>query len=162
MYNKPNYLYKITNLKNGKTYIGITSNPKRRKYEHFKKKYQKSVSAIRGAISKYGSENFRFEILLIGSRAYVVDVEANLIEYYKNIGKSYNIRDGGEDQGSGHKVRKRSDDKPCYVFGFWFPNRRLAAAKLSKGKTTIYRNLGKELKTKLPKSKYYKYKPKHD
>jgi group I intron endonuclease len=149
---REHYLYRITNKDNRKVYVGITCDPKRRRYEHFKKK-SRSRSIIRSAILKYGGASFEFEVLDAGSRSFVVDQEESLIKHYKALGVSYNIRDGGEDCGSGYKITYRSDDTPVYVLGFWFPNKRIAAKALNKGRTTIYRNLGKEVKTKASRGK---------
>ena len=48
------YVYKITNLINGKAYIGITNDFKRRMDNHKCGKKQ----AVDLAIQKYGEENF--------------------------------------------------------------------------------------------------------
>lgn len=54
--NKPWYLYVITNLVNGKQYVGITINPKKRWIFHCCHQTQ----VIGRAIRKYGKENFQF------------------------------------------------------------------------------------------------------
>ena len=54
------YVYKITNLVNGKIYIGITKrNPKIRFNEHFSNKKE----LLYKAKEKYGRENFSLEII---------------------------------------------------------------------------------------------------
>lgn len=55
-------IYKITNLVNGKIYIGQTIEPKRRWRDH-KNKNNKDNSIIGRAIKKYCIENFVFEII---------------------------------------------------------------------------------------------------
>jgi group I intron endonuclease len=143
------YLYLITNRVNDRRYVGITCNPDRRKHEHFYKNVNNSNTGIvRKAVEKYGVENFTFEVLVVGSRSYVVDLEEKIIEDMRIEWALYNIRAGGEDCGSGHSIEKRSDDVPIYCFGFWFPNGRTAAKALNKGKTTIYRNKDREIQTK--------------
>lgn len=88
------YLYCITNLINGKQYIGITNNYKKRWSNH-KSKSSKGLTSL--AIQKYGVENFKFEILL---RDLTVE-EANEkeIEYIQNYNtltpNGYNISIGG-------------------------------------------------------------------
>jgi len=86
------YIYKITNIINGKIYIG-KSNNKRFKY------YYGSGIKIKKAINKYSKENFKKEILFEAKN----NIQADLIEKYyikkfnsqnKNIG--YNIANGGE------------------------------------------------------------------
>lgn len=97
------YIYKITNLKNNKVYIGqtIESNPFNRIKDHFangtlkdpKNKNHKFYNAIR----KYGKDNFKIEIIC---ECYNQD-DLNKAEiyfitnYYKTDKKSYNIRSGG-------------------------------------------------------------------
>lgn len=56
------YIYKITNNINGKYYIGVTVDPKRRKQQHFSS-HRGEVYSIHRAISKYGKENFSFDII---------------------------------------------------------------------------------------------------
>ena len=60
-------IYKITNLVNGKIYIGQSINIDKRIKEHFwKASNEKDISynsALHLAIRKYGKENFQWEIL---------------------------------------------------------------------------------------------------
>lgn len=92
------YVYKITNNINGKAYIGITNNPKRR-WEN-EKSYPsdpKKRQVIQNAIHKYGAENFNFEILYKGiSIEQAVDLEEKLIEEENTlIPNGYNVARGG-------------------------------------------------------------------
>ena len=61
------YIYKITNIKNQKSYIGKTSlaNPQERWKEHQNeaRRGKSNHRAIYRALNKYGIENFTFEIL---------------------------------------------------------------------------------------------------
>lgn len=57
------YIYKITNLINGKSYIGQTNDYKRRFREHREKNYEKSDKLLYKAFDKYGIENFSFEVI---------------------------------------------------------------------------------------------------
>lgn len=57
-------IYKITNLINGKFYIGSSVDIRRRKAEHFYRfKKIKGNSILKNAVNKYGVENFSFELL---------------------------------------------------------------------------------------------------
>lgn len=57
-------IYKITNLINSKIYIGQTIHPEKRWWEHCQRaRTQYDNYPIHLAISKYGEENFSFEIL---------------------------------------------------------------------------------------------------
>lgn len=132
------FLYKITNLVNGKLYIGITNRPETRRREHLYGKRTGSVSLIKQAVLKYGPDNFKFEVICEGSREYIVDLEMKAIALYDTINAGYNIRAGGEDHGSGHKFDKKINDVPLFVTGFWFPNRRTCLEKLHLDPKTIY------------------------
>ena len=64
------YIYKITNIINNKIYIGKSKGNNNKRWKiHLcisaggKEKYPRLFFAIHAAIKKYGSENFRFEIL---------------------------------------------------------------------------------------------------
>ena len=60
-------IYKITNLKNHKIYIGSSNNIMRRWYEHLRdlKNQKHCNSHLQNAWNKYGENNFLFEIIEI-------------------------------------------------------------------------------------------------
>lgn len=130
------YLYKITNLINGKVYIGQTVNPKRRWYTHQRRK--DGCPKLYAAINKYGADNFRFEILVIGSKEYINNLESLAIEKFDSMENGYNIRPGG-DVCSGYKIAKRRDDKAIYINDFWFPATRYALPVFCRNGETIKR-----------------------
>lgn len=157
------YLYKITNTITDKIYIGMTSKPKDRFKQHLSQR--SSCTKLRNSILKHGKENFKFEILCVGSEDYILDLEVKAINLFDSINKGYNLtlgnpRSGGaslsyetrlmiseslnryysENPGRnlGGNVPFRSDDTPCYVMGFWFPNRRLALKSLNINQKTYY------------------------
>lgn len=155
------YLYKITNLVNGKLYIGVTLHPTKRERQHLHESPKKGkVSLIKNAAMKYGPDNFSFEVICIGNREYIYDLERKAIILYDTINNGYNLIPGGEG-GSGKKVNKRSDDYECYVSGFWFPNKRVACEALQLKNSNIFYTwrmvgvLGEECKTR--KNKYPVY-----
>jgi hypothetical protein len=133
------YLYKIENLLNGKTYIGITSNPKSREYQHLRKpKIESPLLSL--AVGKYGKDSFNFEILVCGTKGYIADLETKAIDLYNSITPNgYNIKPGGETGLGGYKIDKRKDDKSVYVSGFWFNSIRLASEKLGISKSTLHK-----------------------
>lgn len=104
------YIYKITNLFNNKSYVGLTnrSNPKHRFWEHLKPSRVK-VSALSSAIIKYGKENFKFEII----------EETNELEireqfFIKELNtlspNGYNLTTGGENpKFTEAELQRRSD-----------------------------------------------------
>lgn len=129
------YLYKITNLVNGKLYIGVTKDPKHRQECHF----SNGDRLVNKAYTKYGKDNLIFEIICVGSKEYIYDLEIKAIELYKSdatTGHGYNICSGGFKGDSGNKGRTHTvkvNDKPHFVSGFWFPNRRTALKALNWG-----------------------------
>lgn len=134
------YLYKITNNINNKVYIGHTSDPKRRKSQHFYKKVVNTKSIIRQAVDKYGADNFKFEVICIGDKNYVIELEVKAISLYRTTEKQfgYNIKPGGE-VGAGYKISKTKRDLFHFVSGFWFPNVRTALTCLNLDKKTFLR-----------------------
>lgn len=134
------FLYKITNNLNGKMYIGITQNPKRRLQYHLNgSEWGTAISYLKRAVNKYGAENFTAEIICEGSRDYIADLEVKAIELYETRGKGgYNIKPGGE-TGPGYSIYKTIRDNPYFVSGFWFPNIRTALKALRIDKSTFQR-----------------------
>lgn len=138
MEEKKYYLYKITNKVNDKLYIGVTDNPKTRRKQHLYNKNQNKNSIIRKAVNKYGPDNFTFEVICIGSKDYIYDLEVKAIAAYDTMNSGYNIKPGGVG-GLGHKVKTRSDDEYLFVTGFWFPNRRVCLEKLDLSTCTFHK-----------------------
>lgn len=91
-------IYKITNLINGKVYIGQTKNIKRRIREHQQEYSSSATSKIRNAILKYGIKNFKIEILEKDIENYN-EREKYWISFYDSTdrNKGYNITIGGEE-----------------------------------------------------------------
>lgn len=118
------YLYKITNQLDGKVYVGITVDVNRRQREHFSGR--KSSAYLQAAMSKYGKENFSFEILCAGDPAYIADLEVKAMYLYDSARHGYNITIAKDQSFQDLEVRRRSDDSPIYVDGFWFPAVRFA------------------------------------
>ena len=103
-------IYRITNLINGKTYIG------QHKYKKLNDEYMGSGVLIKRAIKKHEIENFKKEILYsrIQYRETADDMERFAIAKERAIGKAeYNLANGGEGL-SGYKhseeyKRKKSE-----------------------------------------------------
>ena len=99
------YIYRITNLINGKTYIG----------QHYfslgeADNYMGSGKLLKAAIKKYGEENFKKEILEVALSKF----EVNILEKYyiakertSNKNGCYNIANGGTGGYLGEEVCKR-------------------------------------------------------
>lgn len=89
------YIYRITNLINGKTYIG------QRKYSKLNDDYKGSGKLLWKAYRKYGFENFKKEILVfnISKKEHIDLLEKTFIAAEREkvgVENCYNIADGGE------------------------------------------------------------------
>lgn len=95
-------VYKITNLLDGKFYIGA------HKTENKDDGYMGSGILINRAISKYGIENFKKEILVeCSSKEEMYQMEKNLVVLCED---SYNLKYGGE--GGWEYVNQSGKNKP--------------------------------------------------
>lgn len=99
------YIYKITNLINGKVYIGQTNNPQQRWKEHCRLgaltyiNNKNRHSRLYLAMKKDGIENFNFEIIEELTEEYN-EKEKYWIQYYNSFldkSKGYNLTPGGEE-----------------------------------------------------------------
>lgn len=110
-------VYKLTNLINGKCYIGATTRTLNERINgHLSDTRKGSPCAIHEAIRKYGIENFSIETLEdnIEDADMLMKAEIFYIKMYESHGsKGYNLTDGGKGA-SGHTVtpelRKRLSD----------------------------------------------------
>lgn len=93
----------------GKVYIGITKNSLKKRW-NAGRGYLKSTK-FGYAIQKYGWDNIEHRLLFDNlSELDAKMIEEDLIWYYKKIGKSYNITDGG-DGGKGVKMSDTTKKK---------------------------------------------------
>jgi group I intron endonuclease len=144
---KHGVVYKITNLINGKIYVGqtIKEKPINRFYEHIcYAKTNPDNMIISKAINKYGKENFKFEVI---DTAYT-KTELNILEAYwidelkshcKNHG--YNVLKPGLDGGVSEETRKMLSERAKN------PNSQLALSKYHKKIIRSKKSFGK-VKTK--------------
>ncbi|CAL9975515.1 homing endonuclease [Vibrio phage D528] len=87
------FLYKITNLVNGKYYIGVTEEPSRRFEDHLGGQGSKLVQH---AAEKYGRDNIKFEVIGEGTTDEILEAEAELVtEELVNSRTIYNLVAGG-------------------------------------------------------------------
>ena len=95
------YIYKITNLINGKNYIGQTNNPKRREREHFcltpSILEDNEGKILYNAILKYGAQNFSFEIIEDKCEDYNEKEKFWIKELNTLKPNGYNMTEGGEE-----------------------------------------------------------------
>ena len=89
-------VYKHTSP-SGKVYIGITSRKPEWRWNHGKGYCHGDQGLFANAINKYGWDSINHEIILSGlSEEKAKKYEIELIRFYKMIGLSYNITDGGD------------------------------------------------------------------
>lgn len=88
-------IYKITNLKNFKVYVGstITGFIHRYKshYEKLRTNNHKGYPVLQNSVNKHGIENFEFEILEICSKDIILEREKYWIEFLNSIENGYNL-----------------------------------------------------------------------
>ena len=121
--NRKAYTYVITNLMNGKVYVGKTLYPEKRWRDHkssVKSTKNGGCSYLRGAIVKHGIDNFKFAI----HTCYLSEVEAYIGEVHliaalksNNTVFGYNLTQGGdgvlnpsESTRNKARLRKHSDE----------------------------------------------------
>ena len=106
-------IYCITNLVNGKKYIGQSRNIENRWREHRLKPFQpnyKDGKILYQAIRKYGLDNFKFEVLEKCKIEELDEREIYWIAFYQtfppDLGKGYNETKGG-DSGISCKLKEK-------------------------------------------------------
>ena len=97
------YVYKITNLKNNKIYIGVRTHPNPDKDE-----YMSSSTIISKLIEIEGIENFKKEVLHIYSTRQEAEQKEKeyLTEEFCNAPNTYNVNSNSSLQGDIHGFRK--------------------------------------------------------
>ncbi len=90
-------IYKITNLINGKIYVGQTRQKLSVRWRQHGYTYSRS-SGLKGAIAKYGKENFSVEGLFQTDCQKILDLkESEYINQFNSLSPNgYNLTTGGE------------------------------------------------------------------
>ena len=143
-YNMKSGIYKITNICNGKIYIGLSKNLTRRFSWH---KYNlrngcHDNSHLQRAWDKYGENSFLFEIIEECSVDKLSEKEKYWIDFYGGFesDKLYNLRDGGETGNTLskeviNKIRQKNLGKPCFWKGKHLPKEMIEKIRMAqKGK----------------------------
>lgn len=88
-------IYKITNIKNNKSYIGQSINPQKRFKRHKVLCKSKPTYPLYKEMNEFGIENFKLEI--IGWYEHYNEMEQYYIKKYNTkVPNGYNVQDGGE------------------------------------------------------------------
>ena len=93
---KTGCVYKITNTKNGKCYIGVTTQPiEKRMDQHFGKYSQ--CTLLKNAIAKHGKDAFEYDIIARNlTEDSLIQREQFWIEFYDSMTPNgYNLVEGG-------------------------------------------------------------------
>lgn len=152
-------IYKITNSKNNKIYIGSTKNFEKRKKQHiYLMKNNKHHSVyLQNFYNKYNDVSFSFKILkIVNSKEDLLKLEQHFIDTYK----SYNPKFGFNEA---KVVKNSSIYKPVYQYDCKgnflkkFEDVTLVATTFNMSKDSIYRAL--KLKVKI-KNFYFSYEKK--
>jgi|688.fasta_scaffold00445_36 group I intron endonuclease len=88
------YIYKITNIKNKKFYIGKSKNVEKRWKQHLSL-VGKKRHPLYDAIKSYGIENFKLEIIDCNEETMIDELEKKWILETNAIKLGYNMTDGG-------------------------------------------------------------------
>ena len=96
------YIYKTTNLINGRVYIG------QHKYNGWDKSYIGSGKILEVALKKYGRKNFKCELIENCETKEDLDKkEIYWIAFYRNKNDCYNITEGGQGRSATHSKETR-------------------------------------------------------
>lgn len=91
------YIYKTTNLINGRIYIG------QHKHDKWDNKYYGSGKILISAIKKYGIKNFKCELIeCCETKQEMNNREKYWIKFYSKTNNCYNITEGGEGRTAPH------------------------------------------------------------
>lgn len=105
-------IYKITNLINGHSYIGLSTNIEKR-WSYHKTQYnweREKNKSLYQAFIKYGIDNFKFEVLEECSVEQLSEKEIYYINKYDTFKNGYNSTTGGENnQGESHPRHKLTE-----------------------------------------------------
>ncbi len=100
------YIYKITNKKSGKSYIGQTITPvAERMRKHISNaKHKQKITGIDAAIKKYGIDSFEVETLCECPNDDLDFQEIYYIKKFDTFNNGYNLTAGGQRSGAGSSI----------------------------------------------------------
>lgn len=92
-------IYRILNTISGKSYVGLTHNPRRRRKDHFRRLRVGIHHSLKlqNSFNKHGKAAFQWEILEEGVPVELcVDREKHWIVVFNSYREGYNMADGGQ------------------------------------------------------------------
>lgn len=120
-------IYKITNIKNNKVYIGSSRNIERRFYEHLHKlrnNYHINKH-LQSAWNKYGENNFKFEVIREVSSSIVRKAEQFYINIYKSLDPLYGYNKTVVVHNMYDNISKLQKQENTYYFGCYDKNGKI-------------------------------------
>lgn len=149
-------IYKITNMVNGKVYIGQSINIKARWKDHVNTLNRKDSHSIllQRAWNKYGEEHFSFEILELCTEDMLDEMETKYINLYDAHGNGYNIEPGGNKNkclseetkkkiGNANRGRQHTEES----------KNKMSKSKIGKKNSMYGKNHSEEAKRKMSEAK---------
>lgn len=107
------FIYKFTNVKNNKSYIGKWT----KKIDKLNIRYDKEIRDINckrpiiNALRKYGIDNFKFEIIKeCLDKNELKQLEIFFVDFFNTFSNGYNATRGGDDGPGSKKGRKCSEE----------------------------------------------------
>lgn len=105
-------IYRITNITNGKSYIGKTGMNFGDRWDSHRSLLNSGKHDnphLQRAWNKYGSEQFEFAIVeVVEDTSKLNELEIKYISFYRDAGMSYNLHDGGD---GGYNLGKHLSDE---------------------------------------------------
>lgn len=138
-------VYKITNNKNGKIYIGQTTGSIKSRWSKHCSPLSHCVK-LKNAIQKYGKDSFSIEIIKeCSSKDELNKLEKSLICKYNSIENGYNLTTGGDAFNHNEETKRKIRN---FRIGYKFSKE----AKENMSKSASGRSMGEEQKKKISRS----------
>lgn len=114
---KTGTIYRFENKINGMSYVGCTTNLKKRVSNHKSESYNSNTSnyntRFHEAIRTYGIDNFKFEIIATGTTENCFEIEKAYIKAYNSVNNGYNVSTGGK--GGNGVARAKNEVKYHFI-----------------------------------------------
>lgn len=153
------HIYKVTNLINGKVYIGQTiQTVQNRWYRHCGKSgiSQAELNThFKRAILKYGKDNFKIEVIEDCDSSLLNEREKYYISYFDSYNNGYNSTLGGNDGYKPYKTNDKTNQQIAQLYEEGFSLREIGR-EYNLDKTTV-KGILNRLNITLRKRRTYKF-----